>query len=165
MILCVHWLNFSFVMAYFEIIMYLGVFQDGRRTKTLGDFFVVGGWEALQSYNSAHLEIRNLIDHEKMTIWAVLALNLSVLVVCIVAPWIYTWISVSKDEKAATQGDWGHLWKRLVTMRFAIYGILFTIYKPGLDDSENSWRVVMNEVLPIGVPGLLIASFDKCRSC
>jgi Na+/proline symporter len=118
-----------------------------------------GGWEALQSYSAAHPEIWNLVDKEKMTIWTILALNLSAMIGGIAAPWIFNWISISKDEKAATQCGWGHLWKRIITLLFAIYGILFAIYKPGLADPETSWGVVMNEILPIGVLGLLIASF------
>jgi len=118
-----------------------------------------GGWEALQSYSAAHPEIWNLVDKEKMTIWTILALNLSALIGGIAAPWIFNWISVSKDEKSATQCGWGHLWKRIITLLFAVYGILFAIYKPGLTDPETSWGVVMNEILPIGVLGLLIASF------
>ena len=119
----------------------------------------VGGWEALQQYSAERPEIWNLIDPERMTIWTVLALNLSALVGGIAAPWIYNWISVSKNEKAATQCGWGHLWKRIITLLFAVYGILFAIYRPGLADPETSWGVVMGEVLPIGALGLLIASF------
>jgi len=118
-----------------------------------------GGWVALQQYSAAHPEIWNLVDPEKMTIWTILALNVSAMVGGIAAPWIYNWISVSKNEQAATQCGWAHLWKRIVTLLFAIYGILFAIYKPGLADPESSWGVVMNEILPIGVLGLLIASF------
>lgn len=119
----------------------------------------VGGWEALQQYSSEHPGIWNLIDPEQMTIWTVLALNLSALVGGIAAPWIYNWIAISKNEKAATQCGWGHLWKRIITLLFAVYGILFAIYRPGLADPETSWGVVMGEVLPVGVLGLLIASF------
>ncbi len=118
-----------------------------------------GGWETLQQYSAAHPEIWNLSDPEKMTVWTILALNLSALVGGIAAPWIYNWISVSKNERAATQCGWGHLWKRIITLLFAVYGILFAIYKPGLADPETSWGIVMGEILPVGVLGLLIASF------
>ena len=40
MIFGMHWFDFSIVTAYFGIILYIGVFQGGKRTKTLGDFFV-----------------------------------------------------------------------------------------------------------------------------
>lgn len=102
-----------------------------------------------------------------MTLWTVVALNLSALVGGIAAPWIYNWISVSRDEKAATQCGWGHLWKRIVTLMFALYGMFFFIYlrKHQLslpnNDPEMAWGVVMKEILPVGVGllGLLIASF------
>jgi len=118
-----------------------------------------GGWDALQQYSAERPEIWNLVDPETMSIWTVLALNLSALVGGIAAPWIYNWISISKNEKAATQCGWGHLWKRIVTLLFALYGILFVIYRPGLADPEQSWGIVMGEILPVGVIGLLIASF------
>ena len=44
-------------------------------------------------------------------------------------------------------------------MLFAIYGILFAIYRPGLDDPELAWGIVMGEILPVGILGLLVASF------
>jgi solute:Na+ symporter, SSS family len=118
-----------------------------------------GGWSALQEYSLQKPEIWNLVDPEKMSIWTILALNLSALVGGIAAPWIYNWISVSKNERAATQCAWGHLWKRLITLLFAFYGILFAIYKPGIEDPESSWGIVMQEILPVGVIGLLIVSF------
>jgi len=122
-------------------------------------WFKAGGWPALVSYSAVHTGLWNLVDPEKMTIWTVLALNLSALVGGIASPWIYNWIAISKDEKAATQCAWGHLWKRIVTLLFAVYGILFAIYRPGIEDPETSWGVVMAEILPVGVLGLLIASF------
>ncbi|MBN1910521.1 MAG: sodium:solute symporter family protein [Pirellulales bacterium] len=118
-----------------------------------------GGWDALQQYSAEHPHLWDLADPEKMTIWTVLALNLSALVGGIAAPWIYNWIAVSKNERAATQCGWGHLWKRIITLLFAIYGILFAIYQPGLKDPEQSWGIVMGKILPVGVLGLLIASF------
>ena len=118
-----------------------------------------GGWSALQEYSAQRPEIWNLVDPEQMSIWTILALNISALVGGIAAPWIYNWIAVSKNERAATQCAWGHLWKRLITLLFAFYGILFAIYKPGIADPEASWGIVMQEILPVGVIGLLIVSF------
>ncbi len=118
-----------------------------------------GGWSALQEYSIQKPEIWNLVDPERMNIWTILALNLSAMVGGIAAPWIYNWISVSKNERAATQCAWGHLWKRLITLLFAFYGILFAIYKPGIADPESSWGIVMKEILPVGIIGLLIVSF------
>jgi hypothetical protein len=106
----------------------------------------------------------------------VLALNLAALVGGIAAPWIYNWISVSRNELAATQCGWGHLWKRLITLVFALYGILFAIYvttvllpsgDPALvvegqriaADPELAWGITMKLILPPLVLGLLIASF------
>ena len=119
----------------------------------------VGGWDTFHQYSTQNPEIWNLVDPERMTIWTILALNLSALVGGIAAPWIYNWIAVSKNERAATQCAWGHLWKRIITLLFAIYGILFAIYKPGMADPELSWGIVMNEILPVGMIGLIIISF------
>ncbi|QDV22937.1 sodium:solute symporter family protein [Aureliella helgolandensis] len=98
---------------------------------------------------------------EGMTLTTVVALNVSALVGGIAAPWIYSWIAVSRDERAATQCAWGHLWKRIVTLLFAVYGIFFATLAPEMSDPELAWGVVMKEVLPIGVGvvGLMIASF------
>jgi Na+/proline symporter len=50
-ILGVHWLDFTIVVAYFAIILYIGVFQGSKRTRTLGDFFVAGGkWGPVVSF-------------------------------------------------------------------------------------------------------------------
>ena len=96
-----------------------------------------------------------------MTISTVVALNVSALAGGIAAPWIYNWIAVSRDERAATQCAWGHLWKRIVTLLFAIYGIFFAVLAPDLADPELAWGHVMKMVLPVGVGlvGLMIASF------
>lgn len=116
-----------------------------------------GGFEALRSRPP---ETWNLTS-PGMSLWKVIALNTSALAGGIAAPWIYNWMSISKDEKAATQCAWGHLWKRLVTLIFALYGIFFAILAPNLADPELAWGTVMKVVLPtgIGVVGLMIASF------
>ena len=108
-----------------------------------------GGWDMLQQYSAEHPGLWNLVDPDKMTIWTILALNISALVGGVAAPWIYNWIAVSKNEKAATQCGWGHLWKRIITLLFAVYGILFAIYRPGLADPEQSWGIVMGEILSL----------------
>ncbi len=77
----------------------------------------------------------------------------------IASPFLFSLLVVGKDERAATQCAWGHLWKRTITILFAIYGMLFFLYKPGLSDPEQAWGLVMKEILPAGLLGLLIASF------
>ena len=66
---------------------------------------------------------------------------------------------MGKDERTATQCGWGHLWKRTITILFAVYGLLFFLYNPNLADPELAWGIVMKELLPTGLLGLLIASF------
>ncbi|UCE47267.1 MAG: hypothetical protein JSW47_16890 [Phycisphaerales bacterium] len=40
MVLGIHWLDSTIVMLYFAVVLYVGVLQGGRHTRTLGDFFV-----------------------------------------------------------------------------------------------------------------------------
>ncbi|MBM3801332.1 MAG: hypothetical protein FJW26_03360 [Acidimicrobiia bacterium] len=89
----------------------------------------------------------------------ILALTLSSSLGAIVGPSLFSWIVVGKDERTATQCAWGHLWKRGITLLFALYGMLFVITKPGLADAELAWGVVMREIIPVGVQGLLVAGF------
>lgn len=118
-----------------------------------------GGWETLRSLP---VETWNFTN-EGMTLPYILALNATALFGGVAAPWIYNWMAVSRNERAATQCAWGHLWKRVVTLLFALYGIFFAVLAPGLEGSESeyAWGRVMRDVLPVGVGvvGLLIASF------
>jgi len=46
-----HWVDVAVLAAYFIAILYIGVFQGGKQTKTLGDFFVAGGkWGPIVSF-------------------------------------------------------------------------------------------------------------------
>ncbi len=107
-----------------------------------------------------------------MGLETVIALNVAALVGGIAAPWIYNWIAVSRDERAATQCGWGHLWKRVITLLFALYGIQFLIYQRNVlsveapelaaalhADPELGWGIVMQRILPPMFIGLLLASF------
>lgn len=116
-----------------------------------------GGFEALQELPVETWDFTG----EGMGLTDVVALNVAALAGGIAAPWIYNWIAISRDEKAATQCAWGHLWKRVVTLLFAVYGIFFAMLIPNIGDPELAWGMVMKDVLPVGVGvvGLMIASF------
>ncbi len=77
----------------------------------------------------------------------------------VATPILFSLIVVGKNERAATQCGWGHLWKRTITILFAVYGLLFFLYNPHLADPEQAWGIVMKDLLPTGLLGLLIASF------
>lgn len=98
---------------------------------------------------------------QDMSLSYVFALNFSGVVGGIAAPWIFNWIAIARDEKAGTQCAWAHLWKRVITLLFAFYGIFFAIIAPNLADPEMAWGIVMKQVLPVGVGivGLMIATF------
>jgi SSS family solute:Na+ symporter len=89
----------------------------------------------------------------------VVALCMTTVTGGIAAPWIYNWIAVSRDEKAATQCAWAHLWKRVATLVFTMYGILFAILLPSIEHPDLAWGAAMKSVLPAGAMGLMIASF------
>lgn len=120
----------------------------------------VGGLEALRQLTDRQPDIWNFTSKE-MSIYKVIAMNISCLAGGIAAPWIYNWIAISKDEKTATQCAWAHLWKRIVTIMFALYGIMFAILIPNLigEESDKAWGMVMAKHLPAGAVGLMIASF------
>lgn len=118
-----------------------------------------GGWDAIYAYGQANPELWSLIEPNTMGFSTVVALSISAIIGGIATPWMFSWISVSKNELSATQCGWGHLWKRIITLLFALYGILFAIYKPGLTDTESAWGIVMVEILPTGALGLMIISF------
>ena len=96
-----------------------------------------------------------------MPILTILALNFSAIFGGIAGPWMLPWIAISKDEYSATHCAWGHLGKRIATVLFTFYGVLFALCLPDLADPEQAWGAVMRSVLPagIGVVGLVIASF------
>ena len=83
----------------------------------------------------------------------------------VATPILFSFMVVGRDERAATQCAWSHIWKRIMTVLFAVYGIMFAIYKPGLhtqplpQDTELVWGIVMKEIVPAGLLGLLVASF------
>ena len=114
-----------------------------------------GGFEGLRTLPP---EVWSL-ESAELTVSYIVALSFSASLGSIVAPYLFGWIVVGKDERTATQCAWGHIWKRVVTLLFALYGILFVVYKPGLDDPEMAWGIVMKELVPPGLLGLLIASF------
>jgi SSS family solute:Na+ symporter len=113
-----------------------------------------GGLPALQSLPAEKWNFTG----PGMELSKVIALCLTTITGGIAAPWIYGWIAVSKNEKAATQCSWAHLWKRIATLMFTLYGILFFIRLPGVAP-EQTWGLAMKAVLPIGAMGLMIASF------
>jgi solute:Na+ symporter, SSS family len=124
-----------------------------------------GGWQALRDLPPTTWQFVEHWDFTSpgMNIGYILALNISALAGGIAAPWIYNWIAISRDEKTATQCAWGHLWKRIFTLVFALYGIFFAMLYMGLEgkESETAWGLVMRQVLPTGwgLAGLMIAGF------
>ena len=114
-----------------------------------------GGWEALAALPGTTWSLQSA----EIPWTYVLALLFSGAVGSVVSPNILTWIAIARDEKTGTQCGWAHVWKRLITILFALYGILFAIYTPGLEDPELAWGTLMKSLLPAGVLGLLVASF------
>ena len=43
MIFGLNWIDAAIIVLYFAITLYIGVYKGGRKTKSLGDFFVAGG--------------------------------------------------------------------------------------------------------------------------
>ncbi|MFN0170704.1 MAG: sodium:solute symporter [Bryobacteraceae bacterium] len=114
-----------------------------------------GGFQALSQLPPRVWSLESL----ELTPAYIFALSFSASFGSIVSPALFSWIVVGKDERTATQCAWAHLWKRTVTLLFALYGILFFLHTPGLKDAELAWGVVMQEIVPVGVKGLMVAAF------
>ena len=114
-----------------------------------------GGFEGLRGLPQEYWSLHS----DALPISQIFALVVVTTFGSVASPFIFCLISVGKDERTATQCGWGHLWKRVITIVFVIYGLLFLIHKPDLHDPELAWGIVIKELLPPGLLGLLIASF------
>lgn len=99
------------------------------------------------------------LQSEQLPAHDIFALIIASTFAAVVQPILFSLIVVGKDERTATQCGWGHLWKRTITILFAVYGLLFFLYNPNLADPEQAWGIIMKDLLPKGLLGLLIASF------
>ncbi len=116
-----------------------------------------GGFQALQALPAETWDFVSA----GMPMKSVIALNVSAIVGAIAGPWMLPWIAISKDEKAATFCSWGNFGKRVATLLFTLYGIMFAIFLPNLADPEQAWGIAMSQILPagVGITGLFICAF------
>ena len=123
-----HPLDPAVLAVYFLIVTFLGVVVGKKQTKNLSDFFIAGGkWGPTRD---------------------IFALIIPSTFGAVVQPILFSLIVVGKNERAATQCGWGHLWKRTVTILFAVYGLLFFLYNPNLAVPEQAWGIVITVFAP-----------------
>lgn len=119
-------------------------------------FHAVGGLAEIQG--GLPDDMWSFVAPEEITLFFVVMVIINALVGIVVEPHHMGVCGAAKSELASRTGwTYGNFIKRLLTLGWAVTGVLAALLYPGLADRELAFGTLVTNLLPIGLVGLMIA--------
>jgi Na+/proline symporter len=119
-------------------------------------FYAAGGLADIR--NGLPDDMWSFVAPEEITLFFVVMVIVNALVGIVVEPHHMGVCGAAKSELASRTGwTYGNFIKRLLTLGWAVTGVLAALLYPGLADRELAFGTLITNLLPIGLVGLMIA--------
>lgn len=116
----------------------------------------VGGLDGVQS--NVPDAMWSLVAPTEVTLFFVLMVVINALVGIVVEPHHMAVCGAARSELASRTGwTYGNFVKRLLTLAWALTGVLAAVLYPGLEQREHAFGTLVQNLLPAGLVGLMIA--------
>jgi Na+/proline symporter len=116
----------------------------------------IGGWAAVQAEVPAAMW--SLVAPAEVTGFFVAMIVLNALVGIVVEPHHMAVCGAARSELASRTGwTYGNMIKRLLTLAWALTGVFAAVLYPGLETREHAFGTLVQDLLPAGLVGLMIA--------
>lgn len=116
----------------------------------------IGGWAAVQAEVPAAMW--SLVAPVEVTGFFVAMIVLNALVGIVVEPHHMAVCGAARSEMASRTGwTYGNMIKRLLTLAWALTGVFAAVLYPGLETREHAFGTLVQDLLPAGLVGLMIA--------
>jgi Na+/proline symporter len=119
-------------------------------------FYAAGGLVAIQ--DGLPDDMWSFVAPQEITLFFVSMVIVNALVGIVVEPHHMGVCGAAKSELASRTGwTYGNFVKRMLTLGWAITGVLAALLYPGLADRELAFGTLVTNLLPVGLVGLMIA--------
>lgn len=116
----------------------------------------IGGWVAVQA--AVPTALWSLVAPVEVTGFFVAMVVLNALVGIVVEPHHMAVCGAARSEMASRTGwTYGNMIKRLLTLAWALTGVFAAVLYPGLETREHAFGTLVQDLLPAGLVGLMIA--------
>jgi Na+/proline symporter len=115
-----------------------------------------GGWGAIQA--NVPDSMWNFIAPQEITLFFIVMVVINALTGIVIEPHHMAVCGAARSEMASRSGwTFGNFIKRLLTLAWAVTGILAALLYPGLENREQAFGTLVTNLLPAGLVGLMIA--------
>jgi Na+/proline symporter len=118
--------------------------------------FALGGWDQVQLRVPDGMW--SLVAPTEVTLFFVVMIVINALVGIVVEPHHMAVCGAARSELASRTGwTYGNFIKRFLTLAWALTGVLAAALYPGLEQREHAFGVLVQDLLPAGLVGLMVA--------
>jgi Na+/proline symporter len=115
-----------------------------------------GGWGSIQ--HNVPDQVWAFIAPAEITLFFVVMVVINALVGVVVEPHHMAVCGAARNELASRTGwTYGNFIKRVLTLAWALTGVLAALLYPGLENRDQAFGTMVTQLLPVGLIGVMIA--------